>query len=98
MSEQSPLFHFEISERKVLLRLFDNFCVLLSLSLVGIIFNFDYFRITSDTWTWTCLLYNSPSPRDRQKSRMPSSVGKKKTHTRIQPSTCNVNQYTSIQY
>ncbi|MDR9458469.1 MAG: sugar transferase [Salegentibacter sp.] len=53
MSEQRPLFHFEISERKVLLRLFDNFCVLLSLSLVGIIFNFDYFRITSDTWTWT---------------------------------------------
>src|SRR5665213_2551487 len=22
---------------------------------------------------WTCLLYTSPSPRDRQKSRMPSS-------------------------
>ena len=24
--------------------------------------------------TWTCLLYTSPSPRDRQKSRMPSSA------------------------
>ena len=23
---------------------------------------------------WTCLLYTSPSPRDRQKSRMPSSA------------------------
>ena len=25
-------------------------------------------------YTWTCLLYTSPSPRDRQKSRMPSSA------------------------
>ena len=24
--------------------------------------------------TWDCLLYTSPSPRDRQKSRMPSSA------------------------
>lgn len=59
MSEQRPLFHFEISERKVLLRLFDNLCVLLSLSLIGIVFDFNYFRITTDTWTWTLvfLLY-----------------------------------------
>ena len=36
----------------------------------------------NDTWViresaeagWTCLLYTSPSPRDRQKSRMPSSA------------------------
>ena len=29
-----------------------------------------------DKWTIdsTCLLYTSPSPRDRQKSRMPSSA------------------------
>ena len=26
------------------------------------------------TWNSTCLLYTSPSPRDRQKSRMPSSA------------------------
>ena len=26
------------------------------------------------TWCTTCLLYTSPSPRDRQKSRMPSSA------------------------
>ena len=26
------------------------------------------------TGLWTCLLYTSPSPRDRQKSRMPSSA------------------------
>ena len=25
-------------------------------------------------WAWGCLLYTSPSPRDRQKSRMPSSA------------------------
>ena len=25
-------------------------------------------------WHWGCLLYTSPSPRDRQKSRMPSSA------------------------
>ena len=25
-------------------------------------------------WRWACLLYTSPSPRDRQKSRMPSSA------------------------
>ena len=28
----------------------------------------------SETKTFTCLLYTSPSPRDRQKSRMPSSA------------------------
>ena len=27
-----------------------------------------------DKYTNTCLLYTSPSPRDRQKSRMPSSA------------------------
>ena len=26
------------------------------------------------SWFYTCLLYTSPSPRDRQKSRMPSSA------------------------
>ena len=25
-------------------------------------------------WAYACLLYTSPSPRDRQKSRMPSSA------------------------
>ena len=27
-----------------------------------------------DNFDYTCLLYTSPSPRDRQKSRMPSSA------------------------
>ena len=31
-------------------------------------------RVTIETYGRTCLLYTSPSPRDRQKSRMPSSA------------------------
>ncbi|QYA24000.1 sugar transferase [Gramella sp. MT6] len=50
---QKPLFHFEISERKVLLRLFDMVAVLLTLSVVGIIFRFDYFQIDANNWSWT---------------------------------------------
>ncbi|TDN89175.1 exopolysaccharide biosynthesis polyprenyl glycosylphosphotransferase [Salegentibacter sp. 24] len=53
---QRPLVHFEISERKVLLRLFDSVCILISLSLIGIIFEFDYFRIDSQNWYWTLVL------------------------------------------
>ena len=38
----------------------------------------DTFTLTSDfkipARNYTCLLYTSPSPRDRQKSRMPSSA------------------------
>ena len=30
--------------------------------------------IHTENWKRTCLLYTSPSPRDRQKSRMPSSA------------------------
>ena len=50
---QKPLFHFEISERKILLRIFDIVAVLLTLSVVGIVFQFDYFRIDTDNWIWT---------------------------------------------
>ena len=31
-------------------------------------------NVTDDEQYWACLLYTSPSPRDRQKSRMPSSA------------------------
>ncbi len=48
-----PLIHFEISERKLLLRLFDMAAVLLSLGVVGIVFKFDYFQITANYWSWT---------------------------------------------
>ena len=30
--------------------------------------------VISSAWANSCLLYTSPSPRDRQKSRMPSSA------------------------
>ena len=50
---QEPLFHFEISERKILLRLFDILVVLLTLSIVAVIFRFDYFRVNTGSWTWT---------------------------------------------
>ena len=38
--------------------------------------NYDYLKDIEDTQKdfHTCLLYTSPSPRDRQKSRMPSSA------------------------
>ena len=53
---QKPLFHFEISERKILLRLFDILAVLLTLATVGVIFKFDYFRIDTNNWIWTIVL------------------------------------------
>lgn len=53
---QQPLFHFEISERKVLLRLFDVVSVLVALSLAGIFFQFDYFTVTTANWVWTLVL------------------------------------------
>ena len=48
--------HFDISERKVLLRLFDIISVLAVLHLVGIIFEFDYFTINSFHWMWSIVL------------------------------------------
>ena len=38
------------------------------------LFLHDGFNSGSPPGTYTCLLYTSPSPRDRQKSRMPSSA------------------------
>lgn len=48
--------HFDISERKILLRILDIVCVLLLLYLVGIVFNFDYFKINSEHWVWSIVL------------------------------------------
>ncbi|MCA6422530.1 MAG: exopolysaccharide biosynthesis polyprenyl glycosylphosphotransferase [Flavobacterium sp.] len=48
--------HFEVSERKILLRIFDVVSVLLSLYLVGIIFEFDYFNISRTNFYWTFVL------------------------------------------
>ena len=48
--------HFDISERKVLLRVLDIFSVLGLLYLIGIIFDFEYFIINSDHWVWSIVL------------------------------------------
>ncbi len=48
--------HFEISERKILLRIFDVVFVLFFLYLVGIIFNFNYFIISTSNFYWTFVL------------------------------------------
>ena len=55
MSGKSSI-HFEISERRVLLRIFDVVSVLLVLSAVGTLFDFDYFKINADHWLWSALL------------------------------------------
>lgn len=48
--------HFEVSERKILLRIFDVVSVLLSLYLVGIAFQFNYFNISATNFYWTIVL------------------------------------------
>lgn len=48
--------HFEISERKVLLRLFDIVSVLGFLYVIGQVFDFDYFKINADHWVWSIVL------------------------------------------
>ncbi len=48
--------HFEISERKVLLRICDVISVLLMLYTVGKIFRFDYFNITTSNYYWAIVL------------------------------------------
>ncbi len=48
--------HFNISERKVLLRLFDIISVLSILYFVGNTFDFDYFTITKENWKWILVL------------------------------------------
>ncbi|WP_136480589.1 sugar transferase [Cognatitamlana onchidii] len=51
-----PGIHFNISERKVLLRIFDVLVVLLVLYLLGNSFHFDYFTLTKANWTWVFVL------------------------------------------
>jgi exopolysaccharide biosynthesis polyprenyl glycosylphosphotransferase len=48
--------HFEISERKILLRIFDILCVLLALYAIGKMFRFDYFNISTTNFYWTIVL------------------------------------------
>ena len=58
-----------------------NTLIMVSLApMLSAIVSFIFLKETPDKKTWTaitittCLLYTSPSPRDRQKSRMPSSA------------------------
>jgi exopolysaccharide biosynthesis polyprenyl glycosylphosphotransferase len=55
MSQKSKI-HFDISERKVLLRIFDIVAVLALLYGIGILFDFDYFVINSEHWVWSIVL------------------------------------------
>lgn len=48
--------HFEISERKLLLRLFDVLTVIGALYVVGLLFKFDYFSISKANFYWTLVL------------------------------------------
>ena len=52
----NTFIHFEPSERRTLLRIFDIISVLLGLYLVSSLFVFDYFMITGNHWTWTLIL------------------------------------------
>ncbi|WP_274475865.1 exopolysaccharide biosynthesis polyprenyl glycosylphosphotransferase [Mangrovimonas aestuarii] len=49
-------WHFNISERKILLRLFDITFVLCLLHLIGSYFHFNYFSISTDNWVWIFVL------------------------------------------
>lgn len=55
MSQRSGL-NFVVSERKILLRIFDVVWVLFTLYVVGILFRFEYFSISSDFWHWSIVL------------------------------------------
>ena len=48
--------HFEISERKMILRLFDVLSILTSLFIVGYFFDFDYFNSITANLYWTLVL------------------------------------------
>jgi len=55
MAQKSSI-HFDISERKVLLRFFDIVFVLAVLYGVGLVFEFDYFIINAHHWVWSIVL------------------------------------------
>ena len=48
--------HFNISERKILLRLFDIASILMVLYFVGNTFDFDYLTVTKENWHWIIVL------------------------------------------
>jgi len=52
----SKKIHFEVSERKILLRFFDVLTVVFALYIIGLIFNFNYFHISKANFIWTIVL------------------------------------------
>ncbi|GLB50855.1 sugar transferase [Neptunitalea lumnitzerae] len=56
MAPAKSKMHFELSERIVLLRILDNLSIFLGLFLVGEIFQFDYFLLSSQNWYWIFVL------------------------------------------
>ncbi|MCZ8144084.1 exopolysaccharide biosynthesis polyprenyl glycosylphosphotransferase [Flavobacterium sp.] len=48
--------HFEISERKLLLRLFDTLLVLMALYIISSLFDFRYFTFSKDNFIWSVVL------------------------------------------
>lgn len=48
--------HFEVSERKILLRIFDVLFVIFSLHVVDNLFNFNYFTLQIDSFNWVIIL------------------------------------------
>ena len=54
MSKNS--IHFNISERKILLRIFDIAFILLVLYFLSNSFDFDYFTLTKENWSWVLVL------------------------------------------
>ena len=52
-----PKIHFEISERKILLRVFDLASITLMLILVYSLFHFDYLKIRYSRWGWILVLW-----------------------------------------
>lgn len=55
MKKKSKI-HFEISERKILLRIFDVIFVLGGLQLVSHFLHFDYFQVSQAHWAWIIVL------------------------------------------
>ncbi|MQP24781.1 exopolysaccharide biosynthesis polyprenyl glycosylphosphotransferase [Flavobacterium sp. LMO8] len=52
----SQKIHFEISERKILLRVMDVVFPVLTLALIGHYTHFDYFRVSQTSFYWTIVL------------------------------------------
>ena len=51
-----PTLHFEISERKLFLRIFDIVWVLFTLYVLAILFRLEYFRLEAGFWHWSLVL------------------------------------------